>query len=408
MTNSAPLLTIGIVAGEVSGDALGADFMTKMTACYPNVRWVGVGGSLMSQAGLTSIFALDRLSVMGLVEVVKHLPELLVAKTELLHAFARHDIDIFVGIDAPDFNLRVSKALKRQSLLKNVFCVQYVSPSIWAWRENRIHTIKQATDLVLCLFPFELAVYQKHHHPAVCVGHPLLDKLHADTRPHNQIYQEFLSTLNPKPTHNNAYPVCVMAGSRRSEICAILPVLLTSLKQLNQYGEFVYFLPVVHTKHIRLVNQIVTNTAPDLRTRIHIINTEHSTPTSQMVMNACQIILLASGTATLEALLLNRPMVVVYKVNTATYHIAKRLLKIPYYSLPNILSYNQNGTTVVPELIQENATASQITSHAKQLIDTLPSQQQKLAHTALLLRQNSHANSAQAVLTHFFRSTAKS
>ena len=143
-------LTIGIVAGEVSGDALGADFMQQMNAIHPNIRWVGVGGVQMAAQGLHSVIELSRLSVMGLVEVVKHLPDLLRAKKEILTAFDDTKIDVFVGIDAPDFNLRLGKVLKPNG----VYCVQYVSPSVWAWRENRIHGIKAATDLVLCLFPF--------------------------------------------------------------------------------------------------------------------------------------------------------------------------------------------------------------------------------------------------------------
>lgn len=142
-------LVIGIVAGEVSGDALGADFMEQMNAMHGDIRWVGVGGVAMQSQGLQSIFPLERLAVMGLVEVLKHLPDLLKARKALLDEFFMADIDMFIGVDAPDFNLRVAKKLKPEG----VFCVQYVSPSVWAWRESRIHGIKQATDLVLCLFP---------------------------------------------------------------------------------------------------------------------------------------------------------------------------------------------------------------------------------------------------------------
>ena len=156
-------LVIGIVAGEVSGDSLGADFMQQMNNLRDDIVWVGVGGPKMQAQGLQSIFPLERLAVMGLVEVMSQLPDLLKARRELLSAFDVASIDWFVGIDAPDFNLRVSKKLKPQG----VFCVQYVSPSIWAWRESRIHNIKAATNLVLCLFPFELPVYERHNHQAL-------------------------------------------------------------------------------------------------------------------------------------------------------------------------------------------------------------------------------------------------
>lgn len=163
-------LVIGIVAGEVSGDALGADFMRQMNNVRDDIVWVGVGGSQMAAQGLHSVIDMSRLAVMGLVEVLSHLADLFKARDEILAAFDNASIDMFIGIDAPDFNLRLGKKLKTQG----IFCVQYVSPSIWAWREGRIEKIKQATHLVLCLFPFELPVYAKHQHPAVCVGHPLL------------------------------------------------------------------------------------------------------------------------------------------------------------------------------------------------------------------------------------------
>ena len=185
-----PPLVIGIVAGEISGDSLGADFMRQMNTLRDDIVWVGVGGSKMQAEGLQSIFPLARLAVMGLVEVLAQLSDLFKARRELLTAFKRANIDWFIGIDAPDFNLRVAKKLKP----KGIFCVQYVSPSIWAWRESRIHGIKAATDLVLCLFPFELPVYERHNHPAICVGHPLLRTLdqRLEHTPTNQLRSELV------------------------------------------------------------------------------------------------------------------------------------------------------------------------------------------------------------------------
>jgi len=219
--NAAPLV-IGIVAGEVSGDSLGADFMQQMNNLRDDIVWVGVGGSKMQAQGLQSIFPLSRLAVMGLVEVMSQLPDLLKARRELLSAFKVADIDWFVGIDAPDFNLRVSKKLKP----KGVFCVQYVSPSIWAWRESRIHNIKAATNLVLCLFPFELAVYERHNHPAICVGHPLLHTLDQTVLeiPLNQRRSELvwhndgLQQFFIERFDDVSQLICVMPGSRRERL----------------------------------------------------------------------------------------------------------------------------------------------------------------------------------------------
>lgn len=385
-------LTIGIVAGEVSGDMLGADFMAKMNAIHPHIAWVGVGGTLMQKQGLSSVIDMGRLSVMGLVEVLRHLPDLLRAKREILDAFFAQKIDIFVGIDAPDFNLRLGKVLKS----KGVFCVQYVSPSVWAWRENRIHNIKQSTNLVLCLFPFELDVYARHQHPAVCVGHPLLDKLQADPRPRTDIVFAFEREFGVSFT---ARPVCVMAGSRNSEIQAILPLLIESMALLRQKGEFCFVLPVVSHAHAELVKTMITSHAPDLLSHCHIIHGESQSEwtVSQHAMNACELVLLASGTATLEALLLHRPMVVVYKVNAMTYAIAKHLVKIPYVSLPNILSHHQIAQPIVPELIQDNATPQAVVSHALTLLDA--PNHADLVNTTQRLREDSHANPAQTVLT---------
>lgn len=393
-------LTIGIVAGEVSGDALGADFMHKMNALYPNIRWVGVGGTQMMQAGLHSIIDMNRLSVMGLVEVIKHLPDLFGAKKEILAQFARQKIDIFVGIDAPDFNLRIGKALQNQG----IFRVQYVSPSVWAWRENRIHNIKMSCDLVLCLFPFELGVYQKHQHPAVCVGHHLLEKLHKDSRDLPHIRQEFISK------HRDNFPtlaqiqdklLCMMAGSRRSEITAILPILIQAMQQLDDGGtDFV--LPVVSQEHAQLVQAMIDEQSPALLPKIHIIYGSADTLSiSQQAMNASDAVVLASGTATLETLLLERPMVVVYKLNTLSYVLAKKLIKIPYVSLPNILSNEQIGEPIVPELIQQQANGGNIAWHIKTILDNPTKQTDKLASTCQKLRQDSHHNPAATVLQFF-------
>lgn len=397
-------LTIGIIAGEVSGDALGGDFMQKMNALHPHIHWVGVGGSAMTAQGLSSCIDMSRLSVMGIGEVVKHLPDLLSAKKQILSVFDEHKIDIFVGIDAPDFNLRIGHALKKTAYAP--FCVQYVSPSIWAWRENRIHTIKKATDLVLCLFPFELPVYDRHGHPAVCVGHPLLDKLSSDDRPPAEIFDEFAGRFLNIDVKNlgNARPICVMAGSRTSEIQAILPLLIDSMAQLAQDGDFCFILPVVSRQHADMVKTMLDDHSPSLTPKCHIIYGDTDGMTiSQHAMNASELILLASGTATLEALLLHRPMVVVYKVNKLTYAIAKRLVKIPFVSLPNILSHHQTGSPIVPELIQDEATADNVVHHAQQILKNTPTIKAKLADTTDYLRTQSHENPAQAVLTHFFQ-----
>ncbi|WP_201588191.1 lipid-A-disaccharide synthase [Psychrobacter jeotgali] len=398
-------LVIGIVAGEVSGDSLGADFMQQMNNLRDDIIWVGVGGSKMQAQGLQSIFPLSRLAVMGLVEVLSQLSDLFKARCELLTAFAAADIDWFIGIDAPDFNLRVAKKLKP----KGVFCVQYVSPSIWAWRESRIHGIKAATHLVLCLFPFELPVYERHNHPAVCVGHPLLrtiDQALVDT-PINQLRSELvwhndgLQQFFVERFDNVSQLICVMPGSRRGEITAILPLMLDGIQRLLLLDpKLCFIIPTVDQNHQYIVQDVIDQRSEQLRAAIAVIYDESQPAFSQQAMASADLIMLASGTATLEAMLLERPMVVIYQLNKLTFQLAKRLVKVPYVGLPNILA----ADTIVPELIQEQATGDNICRTVMRLLQprAYEEQLQNLITTKKMLQQQSNHDPANSVVTEWF------
>ncbi|MGB3109992.1 MAG: lipid-A-disaccharide synthase [Psychrobacter alimentarius] len=400
----APLI-IGIVAGEVSGDSLGADFMQQMNNLRDDIVWVGVGGSKMQAQGLQSIFPLERLAVMGLVEVMAQLPDLLKARRELLTAFQAADIDWFIGIDAPDFNLRVAKKLKPQG----IFCVQYVSPSIWAWRESRIHNIKAATDLVLCLFPFELPVYDRHNHPAICVGHPLLrtmDRTLLET-PINQRRSELvwhndgLQQFFIERFDDVSQLICVMPGSRRSEITAILPLMLDGIQKLLLLDpKLCFIIPTVDQNHQYIVQDVIDQRSEQLRSAIVVVYDDSQPTFSQQAMAASDIVMLASGTATLEAMLLERPMVVVYQLNQMTYQIAKRLVKVPYVALPNILA----GTAIVPELIQEQASGDNICRTVMRLLQprAYAEQSSDLLATKQALEQQSNHEPANSVIEQWF------
>ncbi|WP_430736915.1 lipid-A-disaccharide synthase [Psychrobacter sp. VH5] len=399
-------LVIGIVAGEVSGDSLGADFMQQMNNLRDDIVWVGVGGAKMQAQGLQSIFALERLAVMGLVEVMAQLPDLLKARRELLVAFQNAAIDWFIGIDAPDFNLRVAKKLKP----KGIFCVQYVSPSIWAWRESRIHNIKAATDLVLCLFPFELPVYERHNHPAVCVGHPLL----------RTIDQELLATpINQRRSelvwHNDGLQqffidrfdevsqlICVMPGSRRGEITAILPLMLDGIQKLILLDpKLCFIIPTVDQNHQYIVQDVIDKRSEQLRAAIVVVYDDSQPAFSQQAMAAADVVMLASGTATLEAMLLERPMVVIYQLNQLTYQIAKRLVKVPYVALPNILA----DAAIVPELIQEQASGDNICRTVMRLLQprAYAEQMSDLLTTKQLLQQQSNHEPANSVIEQWYK-----
>ncbi|WP_019671914.1 lipid-A-disaccharide synthase [Psychrobacter lutiphocae] len=402
-TQSKKPLIIGIVAGEASGDSLGADFMAQMNELSDDVIWIGVGGPKMQAQGLQSLFSLERLAVMGLVEVLSQLPDLLKARKELVMAFTQARIDWFIGIDAPDFNLRVAQKLKP----KGIFCVQYVSPSIWAWRESRIKSIKQATHLVLCLFPFELEVYQRHNHPAVCVGHPLLHNLPKElveisTQEQRRELIWHNSELNQffvKRKEDISLMICLMPGSRRSEINAILPLMLDAITRLLHVDEHLCFvIPTVDKNHQYIVQDLIDRQNESLRQAVAVAYDESQTQThfSQSIMAMSDMVVLASGTATLEAMLLSRPMVVVYQMNKMTYAIAKRLVKVPFVSLPNILAQQQ----IVPELIQDEATGENICREVTRLMNprAYETQLQNLEDTSTWLKQQSSQSPVSAVI----------
>lgn len=404
---TATSLVIAIVAGEVSGDSLGADFMQQMNNLRDDIVWVGVGGTKMQAQGLQSIFPLERLAVMGLVEVMAQLPDLLKARRELLSAFEVAGIDWFIGIDAPDFNLRVAKKLKPQG----VFCVQYVSPSIWAWRESRIHNIKAATHLVLCLFPFELPVYERHNHPAICVGHPLLrtiDQALIDT-PINQRRSELvwhndgLQQFFIERFDDVSQLICVMPGSRRGEITAILPLMLDGIQKLILLDpKLCFIIPTVDQNHQYIVQEVIDQCSEQLRAAIVVVYDDTQPEFSQHAMAASDIVMLASGTATLEAMLLERPMVVVYQLNQITYQIAKRLVKVPYVALPNILA----NAPIVPELIQEQASGDNICRTVMRLLQprAYAEQLKDLLATKHTLQQQSNHEPANSVIEQYFMS----
>ncbi len=398
-------LVIGIVAGEISGDSLGADFMQQMNNLRDEIIWVGVGGSKMEAQGLKSIFPLSRLAVMGLVEVMGQLPDLLKARRELLTAFKTANIDWFIGIDAPDFNLRVSKKLKPQG----VFCVQYVSPSIWAWRESRIHNIKAATDLVLCLFPFELPVYERYKHPAICVGHPLMHTIDYSLleRPINQRRSELvwhndgLQQFFIERFDEVSQLICVMPGSRRGEITAILPLMLDGIQKLLLLDpKLCFIIPTVDQNHQYIVQDVIDQRSEQLRAAIVVVYDDSQPTFSQQAMAASDIVMLASGTATLEAMLLERPMVVVYQLNQLTYQIAKRLVKVPYVGLPNILA----NTAIVPELIQDQASGDNICRTVMRLLQprAYAEQLQALIDTKYFLQQQSNHEPANSVIEQWY------
>ncbi|RDC51646.1 lipid-A-disaccharide synthase [Acinetobacter sp. RIT592] len=381
-------LKIGIVVGEVSGDTLGAKLIRRFSEQGIDAEFEGIGGPQMIAEGFKSYYPMDILSVMGIVEVLKDIKKLFAVRDGLVETWTKDPVDIFIGIDAPDFNLRLSKTIKQKQL--PIKTVQYVSPSVWAWRQGRIHGIKASIDLVLCLFPFEKAFFKKWDVPAAFVGHPLASQL-----PLENPILEAQTELGLDP--HQKY-IALLPGSRRGEIERLGPLVLDAANILHhKYPDYTFLIPAINDARKQQIESLLATYPESLKAQIRLMeNTSAESKIGRQVMNASNIIALASGTATLEAMLLHRPMVTFYKLHWLTYQIAKLLVKIPYFSLPNIIA----GKKVIQELIQSDATPENLAAEIEKLMDIEAAQIQVMQHITMhkqLLSGNSE-DPAKAIL----------
>jgi len=341
----ASTLRIGIVAGEPSGDVLAAGMVAELKKRYPDAIIEGIGGDNMKAAGFHSLFDMETLSVMGLVEVLSHLPAILKLKKQLLAHFEAHPPDVFIGVDAPDFNLRVEKALKA----RGIKTVHYVSPTVWAWREKRIHKIKAATNHVLGLFPFEKQVYDKYQVPYTFVGHTLADAVPLD--PDQQAARASLGL------DTNAPVLAVLPGSRGGELKALLPVFTETMRKIKTLVPGIRFvLPAANQYRFDGIQAYLQENCKDWFSDGELLLTKGN---AREAMIASDTILLASGTATLEAMLCKRPMVTCYKLAPLTYKIMQRLYRAPFFALPNLLA----GEALIPELLQDDVNPDTLCEH---------------------------------------------
>ena len=327
----------GIVAGEKSGDILGASLISALRNYFPNAEFIGVGGSEMVALGCESLCPIDRLSVMGFVEPLRRLPELLALKRKLRRRFLAERIDAFIGIDSPVFNLNLAKALKN----KGIKTIHFVSPTIWAYRENRVFNIKKSIDLMLTLFPFEKDIYMKHKIKAECVGHPLADQLSLKDR--SCSYRTQLGIPNDQTV------VALLPGSRVDEVNRLAPMFFeTALEALQKYPKLKFLVPFSNLEtHLRL-KSYMANLSIVAGEQFTLINNSHA------ALDASDFAFITSGTATLEALFLRKPMVICYKLAPISYLIGSRLIKVPYIGLPNILANEK----IVSEYIQKEVTTT--------------------------------------------------
>lgn len=330
-------LRIGIVAGEASGDILGAGLMQAIIARHPEVVFEGIGGPLMIAQGFASHFAMDRLSVMGFVEPLKRLPELLRIRRRIKQHFMANPPDLFIGIDSPDFTLNIELALRQAGILT----AHYVSPSVWAWRQGRVKKIAKAVDRMLTLLPFEAAFYHQHNVPVTFVGHPLADQISNDPAELEPRQCEARQALSLAATDT---VVGLLPGSRGGEVRMLGQAFIETARWcLYQRADLKFIIPAANEQRKLQLQALLQQYGRGLP--ITLVDGQ-----SQTVMAAADMVLMASGTTALEAMLLKTPMVVAYRLAPVTYQIVSRLVKLPFFSLPNLLA----GEELVPEVLQDD------------------------------------------------------
>lgn len=371
-------ITFGIIAGEASGDILGAGLIRSLRNRYPKARFVGIGGDEMIAEGFHSLVPMERLSVMGLVEVLGRIRELFSIRARLLSYFFATPPDVVIGIDSPDFTL----AIERRCREAGIPSVHYVSPSVWAWRQKRIFKIAKSVDLMLTLLPFEARFYEEHQVPVAFVGHPLADRI--------PLVPETGKARQELGLNESAPLLAVLPGSRAGEVERLGTLFLEAARWIQTRRPDVQLvIPCVNREREQQVRELIE--ALDVKLQATIVRGR-----SREVMAASDVVLLASGTATLEAMLLKKPMVVGYRLSNVSWALISRLVKVPHVSLPNLLAKQ----SLVPELLQDDATPESL---GAAVLERMENQQERdrlveafteLHHT---LKQNADEKAAQAI-----------
>ena len=356
-------MKIAISAAETSGDLVASSLVSALKLYRPDFEIEGLAGDKMIDAGCKRLWHTDQVNVMGISEVLKKLPSILKLRRSIIQYYSSNRPDVFIGVDSPDFNFKIERKLRK----KGVKTVHFVSPSVWAWRANRIKKIKKSADLMLCLFPFEVDFYHNHNQKAVFIGHPLAEK------------------LKPRKKHTPNKQVLLMPGSREDEIKTLLPELLSAAKLMHQKDPEIQF-------SLSLANEKLKDWVKDQIQGLDIVLS--SGDAHEKIRNS-DLVIVASGTATLEVALLAVPMIVVYKLSKVSYQIVKRLLNTKNISLPNKIL----GGDIVPELIQNDANGENIFEHAMKLIESDNSKLIKeLEKIYGLLNHKASTKSAEAII----------
>ena len=372
--------TIAIVAGEASGDLLGSHLMTALEQQLPGIQFVGIGGAKMQAAGMNVLFPMEKLAVNGYIEVLRHFLEILGIRRKLRDYLLSNKPDLFIGIDAPDFNLGLELQLKQ----RGITTIHYVSPSIWAWRGERIRKIKRAVSHMLALFPHEPGIYQQAGVPVDFVGHPL-----ADIIPIQPKRAEMRETMR---IPLNAKVFAFLPGSRQSEVKQLALTYIETARLILKKLPDARFLVPLASRETRMIFQQVLFDHDAQELPITMLFGH-----AQDAMIAADVVLVASGTATLEAALLKRPMVITYRLPAISWWLMKRKGYQPYYGLPNILC----GRFVVPELMQEDATPENLAQALLNLVgdgELVAQLEKTFTELHLALRQNTAQKAAAAIL----------
>ena len=375
------MLRIGIVAGEASGDLLGSHLIQALKKKRTDIEFVGIAGPKMMNEGAQSLFPIERLSVRGYIEVLKHLFALLRLRRQLLKHFLSNRLDLFIGIDAPDFNFWLERKLKR----KGIKTIHYVSPSVWAWRKNRINKIKKSADHMLALFPFEPTLYEGAGIPVTYVGHPLADILPMEP--------DTIAARDVLKLKSSALVVAMLPGSRQSEVQQHAELFVKTAKLIYaEYPNAIFLVPLITRETKQIFELAIFHENESLPIQI-LFGHAHD------AMEACDVVIVASGTATLEAALLKKPMIITYRMPKISWQILKRMRLQPYVGLPNILA----GKFIVPELLQDDSTPEKLAEATIKLISDsnhiseIKAEFTKMHHS---LKQNTAEQAANVILSH--------
>lgn len=376
---------IAIIAGELSGDLLAARLIHSLKQLQPDLEFEGIAGKEMQAAGCRSLFSMETLSVMGLTEVLSHLPKLLSIRRQLFQRWCDDPPDLFIGVDAPDFNLPLAKKLHKQGIPT----VHYVSPSVWAWREKRVKKIQGNIDLMLVLFPFEADFYKRHHIPVRFVGHPLADEIDFNAPP--VVARQALGLDAERRV------LAVLPGSRKGEISRIAADFMQAAERLQKkYPDLQVVVPIADTCLLPLIKGIQLECSPEVK----VIYLEGN---SRLLMQAADYILLASGTAVLEGMLCGRLMVAAYRVSKITWWIIQifGMLKVDYVTLPN----NLLNEPLVPEVLQNELKPERLMNELERVMLLSGSEKSyvlgRFSNAYSELKRNSSASAAQAIVEHF-------